>query len=243
MGDQNIAAGVRPTNPACDEALWTRLKEAFGEADTTGVMRILDEEFNQNLFSLRSLFRDKQREIMSLILNDALTSTGAAYREIYERQAPLLRFLNSLRIPVPQAIHSAAEIAVNSELRLALERPELNVEAIRNYVKEAGISQIDLDVTTLEYLMRKRLEKKADEFAANPRDLHVVECLRKSLDLALSLPFPVVLWEVQNICYGPIIKRLGECSPEAANGNHDSERWLFELGQLEDQLRIRRIVA
>ena len=116
---------------------------------------------------------------MSLILDDALTSTGAAYREIYERQAPLLRFLNSLRIPVPQAIHSAAEIAVNSELRLALERPELNVEAIRNYVKEAGISQIDLDVTTLEYLMRKRLETKADEFAANPNDLHIVECLRE----------------------------------------------------------------
>jgi hypothetical protein len=143
MGDQNIAAGVRPANADFDEALWTRLKIAFGEADTTGVMRILDEEFNQNLFSLRSLFRDKQREIMGLILDDALTSTGAAYREIYERQAPLLRFLNSLRIPVPQAIHSAAEIAVNSELRLAFERPELNVEAIHKYVKEAGISQID----------------------------------------------------------------------------------------------------
>jgi hypothetical protein len=206
-------------------------------------MRILEREFNQNLFSLRSLFRDKQREIMGLILDDALSSTGAAYREIYERQAPLLRFLNSLRIPVPQALHSAAEIAVNSELRLALTSPELNVEAIRSHVKEATISQIDLDVTTLEYLMRKRLEKKAEEFASNPNDLKIAECLRKSLDLALSLPFPVVLWEVQNICCGPIIKRLGEFSgPGSANENHDSEQWRVELGLLTDQLRIRRIM-
>jgi len=242
MGDQNIAAAVRPTDAASDQALWTKLKNAFGEADATGVMRILEEEFNQNLFSLRSLFRDKQREIMGLILDDALSSTGAAYREIYERQAPLLRFLNSLRIPVPQALHSAAEIAVNSELRLALTLPELNVEAIRDLVKEATISQIDLDVTTLEYLMRKRLEKKAEEFASNPTDLKIVECLRKFLDLALSLPFPVVLWEVQNICYGPIIKRIGECSAESANGNQDREPWLVALRLLEDQLHIRPIV-
>jgi alpha-amylase/alpha-mannosidase (GH57 family) len=240
MGDQNIAAGVRPANASLDEALWNKLQERFREADTTGVMRTLDEEFSQHLFSLRSLFRDKQREIIGLILDEALSSTGAAYREIYDRQAPLLRFLNSLRIPVPPAIHSAAEIAVNSELRLAFQRPELNMEAIRNYIKEATISQVDLDVTTLEYSMRKRLEKKAEQFAANPDDLQVVECLRKTLELALSLPFPVVLWEAQNICYGPIIKRVGECS--ASNANHDSERWLFELGLLQEQLRIRASV-
>jgi alpha-amylase/alpha-mannosidase (GH57 family) len=242
MGDQNIAAAVRPTEAASDETLWAKLNVAFGEADTTRVMRILEEEFNQNLFSLRSLFRDKQREIMGLILDDALSSTSAAYREIYERQAPMLRFVNSLGIPVPLALHSAAEIAVNSELRLALTRPELNADAIRGHVKEATISQIDLDITTLEYLMRRRLEKKAEEFASSPNDLKLVESLRKSLDLALSLPFPVVLWEVQNICYGPIIKRLGECNLESANGDHDSELWRFELGLLEDQLRIRRIM-
>jgi alpha-amylase/alpha-mannosidase (GH57 family) len=243
MGDQNIAAAVRAADDSSDGALWDKLKVAFGEADTTRVMRILEEEFNQNLFSLRSLFRDKQREIMGLILDDALRSTSAAYREIYERQAPMLRFVNSLGIPVPQALHSAAEIAVNSELRLALTRPELNVESIRAHVKEAAISQIELDVTTLEYLMRRRLEKQAEEFASNPGDLKIVESLRKSLDLALSLPFPVVLWEVQNICYGPIIKRVGECSLQSANGNQDMERWRLELGTLEDQLRIRRVVV
>ncbi|HET6145614.1 MAG TPA: DUF3536 domain-containing protein [Candidatus Acidoferrales bacterium] len=243
MGDQNIAAAVRPTDAGSDLALWEKLKVAFGEADTTRVMRILEEDFSQNLFSLRSLFRDKQREIMGLILDDALSSTSAAYREIYERQAPMLRFVNSLGIPVPQALHSAAEIAVNSEMRLALTRPELNVEAIRGHVKEATISQIELDVTTLEYLMRRRLEKQAEEFASRPDDLKIVERLRKSLDLAQSLPFPVVLWEVQNICYGPIIKRVGECSLESANGNQDIERWRLELGQLEDQLRIRRILV
>ena len=243
LGEQNIAAGVRPSDAASDEALWTKLQTAFGEADTTEVMRILDEEFGKDLFSLRSLFRDKQREIMNLILDDALTSTGAAYREIYERQAPLLRFLNSLKMPVPPAIHSAAEIAVNSELRLAFERPELNSDAIRSYVKEAAISQINLDATTLEYLMRKRLEKNAEEFAARPDDIHAVERLRTTLELATSLPFPVVLWEVQNICYGPIIKRLGECSTQNGNGNHDSERWMFELGLLQDRLGMNRIVA
>ena len=69
--------------------------ECFSKADTAAVIRILDEEFSEHSFSLSSLFRDEQRKIVGLILNDSLTSAAAAYRTIYENQAPLIRFLNS----------------------------------------------------------------------------------------------------------------------------------------------------
>ena len=243
LGDHNIAAGVRHSDAASDDALKKRLSVAFARADTTEAMRILDEEFKGNTFSLRSLFRDEQRKIMALILDDALGSTGAVYREIYEKQSPLLRFLTGLGIPVPATLHSAAEIALNSELRDAFDRPELEIPDIRNHLKEAAMSAVNLDVTTLEYSIRRRLERKARDFAAKPDDLQSLKNIKDLLAFALSLPFPVVLWEVQNVCYGPIIRRIGECSAEAEKGSPDAKRWMLELGYLQDLLRIRRIVA
>ena len=118
---------------------------------------------------MRELFRDEQRKITNSILNESLTSAAAVYRTIFESQAPLIRFLNGLSIPVPKALMSAAEIAVNSQLEQALERPELDVDSIHGMLKEAAASKIPLDATTLEYAMRRRVEKEATEFAANPK--------------------------------------------------------------------------
>jgi len=59
----------------------------------------LTEKFANNTFSLRTLFRDEQRKIVDVILKESLATAAAAYRSIYENQAPLIRFLNGLGIP------------------------------------------------------------------------------------------------------------------------------------------------
>ena len=77
------------------------LSSAFAQADTAEVIRLLDQVYGKNTFSLRLLFRDEQRKITSLILNESLNSAAAVYRTVFESQAPLIRFLNGLDIPVP----------------------------------------------------------------------------------------------------------------------------------------------
>ena len=121
--------------------------------------------------SLSSLFRDEQRKIVGLILNDSLTSAAAAYRTIYENQAPLIRFLNSLNIPVPAAFKAAADVAINSQVKQAFERPDLDADNIQSYLKEAATSRVPLDTTTLEFTIRKRLEEQAARFAEHPDDM------------------------------------------------------------------------
>ena len=103
LGEHNIIAGVLPPNPDEDDALQKKLSEVFSRADTAEIIRVFDEAFHKRTFSLRSLFRDEQRKIINLILADSLASSAAAYRSIYESQAPLIRFLHDLSIPVPAA--------------------------------------------------------------------------------------------------------------------------------------------
>jgi len=239
LGDHNVTGGVRhSTEPQRYEELKARLIDCFSKADTAAVIRILDEEFSEHSYSLSSLFRDEQRKIVGLILNDSLISAAAAYRTIYENQAPLIRFLNSLNIPVPAAFKAAADVAINSQLRQSFERPDLDADNIQSYLKEAATSRVPLDTTTLEFTIRKRLEEQAARFAEHPDDMENVQRFRKQLELAQTLPFPVTLWEVQNISYGPLMKAIEERRLAAENNDPEASTWMKELTALRDGLRI-----
>jgi alpha-amylase/alpha-mannosidase (GH57 family) len=239
LGDHNVTGGVRHSDePHRYEELKARLIDCFSKADTAAVIRILDEQFSEHSYSLSSLFRDEQRKIVGLILNDSLTSAAAAYRSIYENQAPLIRFLNSLNIPVPAAFKAAADVAINSQLRQLFERPDLDADNIQSFLKEAATSRVPLDSTTLEFTIRKRLEEQAARFAERPDDMENVQRFRKQLELAQTLPFPVTLWEVQNISYGPLMKAIEERRLGAENNDPEASAWMKELTALRDGLRI-----
>ena len=237
LGDHNLTAGVRRSHNSSEEDQ-KKLVDAFAKADTAEVIRLLDQVYGKDIFSLRLLFRDEQRKIAGLILNDSLNSAAAVYRTVFESQAPLIRFLNGLDIPVPNALKSAAEIALNNQLQQYVERPELDSDSIHSLLREAAASNIALDSTTLEYKIRRRIENEASRFAADPTDLVVAARMIKLLDLIPSLPFPVVLWEAQNLCYRPLLaayQRNGWHSPKedpVAAQRHE------ELNRLASQLRI-----
>lgn len=238
LGDHNVAAGVTHFEKLEQyEGLKKGLMESFAQADTTELLHKLNESFANNTVSLRTLFRDEQRKIVRIILNESLATTEAAYRTIYENQAPLVRFLHSLGIPIPPAFQSAVEIALNSQLRRAFEDTELDSDAIQSYLKEAAAAQVKLDGPGLEYAIRNRLEKEAAEFAAQPTNRDTVQKLRKLLDFVATLPFPVTLWDVQNICFTPLIKAMEELRQQSA-AEGTAKDILDELALLRERLRI-----
>ena len=239
LGDHNIAGAAGHFDRIEDyDQLKSQLLDSFSKADTTQTLHTLTERFSANTFSLRTLFRDEQRKIVDLILKDSLASAAAAYRSIYENQAPLIRFLNGLGIPVPPAFQSAAQIALSSQLKQAFEQRDPDLETIQGYLKEAAVNNIALDVPGLEYTIRRRLEREADFFALKPLNQETVQRLRKLLEFVSSLPFPVVLWEVQNICYAPLIKTMAEVRQQAQTENGTVKGFVDELTQLREKLRI-----
>ena len=240
LGEHNIIAGVLPSNPEQDEAVQKTILDVFSRADTAEIIRIFDEVFHKRTLSLRSLFRDEQRKITNVILADSLASSAAAYRSIYESQAPLIRFLHDLSIPVPTALKSAAEIALNNQLQSAFERPELDPRSIESYLKEASAGQIRLEVEPLEFSIRKRLEKEAETSAEHFDSLENVRKLRQLVDLISELPFPVVLWEAQNVLFGPLTQALHGTNGNGngKNGDLDAEALREEMSQLSGRLKI-----
>jgi alpha-amylase/alpha-mannosidase (GH57 family) len=237
LGDHNVTAGVQPFEKYSEEEE-KKLVTAFDQADTAEVIRLLDQIYGKSIFSLRQLFRDEQRKITGIIINDSLNSAAAVYRTVFESQGPLIRFLNGLEIPVPSALKAAAEIALNNQLQSYLDRPELDPEAIQSLLREASASKIALDNTTLEYKIRKRIEREAAEFASNPTDPAAAERMIRLLDLVPSFPFPVTLWEAQNVVYRPLLSAYQQNGWHAPNPDPTARQRHEELNRLAAQMHI-----
>jgi alpha-amylase/alpha-mannosidase (GH57 family) len=238
LGDHNLLGGIRHVDPEKDQAVRAKLAELFSRADTAEMIRYLDESFSHQTFSLKSLFRDEQRKITGQILNESLISTAAAYRSIYESNAPLIRFLHGLAIPTPQQLQSAAEFALNNQLREAFERPDPDADGIQSLFREAANSQVKVDETTLEFAIRKRLEREARQFAEHPDVPENVHRFKKFIDLILAVPFHVVLWETQNISYAPLLQVINSYRGADENSDPAKQALLSELFSLKDALKI-----
>jgi hypothetical protein len=105
---------------------------------------------------------------------------------------------------------------------------DVDVDSVRRLLKEASGVHVDLDKTTVEFSVRKRIEEAAAKFASHRADFGTLERLNFLLELAGSLPFPVVLWETQNTVYTPLIQSYREWRLEAEKRNPAAQSWLRE---------------
>ena len=152
-----------------------------------------------------------------------------------------MRFLMSCGIPLPREMKSTAEYALNSLLRREFSQDELNFDHIRNLLNEAAIAGVTLDNTTLEFTLRKTLERLSDRFVKAPFDLSCLQRFRDAIAGSRSMPFALVLWSMQNQCYEilqreyPHMLRRGRTGDETAAAWTDSFRELAELLSLKVQ--------
>jgi hypothetical protein len=239
FGDHNIHAGIREFSSTSEyERLADDAMEAFRRADIPGVIRAFDRGFGADTYSLKSLFRDEQRSILSQILTSTLDEAEAVYRQLYEHHAPLMRFLGDLRSPLPKAFKTTAEYALNSHLRRALSADELDIGRINSLLEEASIGGVDLDTTTLEFTFRKTLERLAQHLEEEPANLQHLHRLREAVGLLSALPFSVTLWTVQNVCYGLLKTQFPEHAAWAAEGDDDAKVWTDGFQELARNLSI-----
>lgn len=240
FGDHNLNGAVRQYRGEEEyNELALQAKEAFFRADIPQVIRILDKGFGENIYSLKSLFRDEQRKILKRILNTTLEEAGAVYRQLYEHHAPLMRFLVSLGIPLPKALRTTAEYALNLHLKHAMAAEELDVDRIKSLLEEARAGQIELDSTTLEFTLRKSLERLALRFASSPADAGLLDKLTSVVDLLALLPFDVDLWTIQNVFYKCMRSVYPEVISRAERGNPEAKNWVARFRPMAEKLKLR----
>jgi alpha-amylase/alpha-mannosidase (GH57 family) len=238
FGDHNLHGGVRAVTTDADyEKLIAEATAAFSRADIPEVIRAFDRGFGVDTYSLKSLFRDEQRSILSHILISTLDEAEAAYRQLYEHHAPLMRFLSDLKTPLPKAFRTTAEYALNSHLRRAFS-DELDIGRIHSLLEEARLGGVELDATTLEFTLRNTIERMAGRIREDSSDLADLHALREAIELTEELPFSVTLWTVQNIAYDLLQQVYPEMKDRAAM-EEDARAWVEDFDVLARKLSLK----
>lgn len=239
LGDHNLNGGVRRfLGEAEYVAMVKEISESFDRGDLAERLRIVDKHFGSATNTLNLLFRDQQHHILRLILQSALAEAEAAYRRIYERGAPLMRFVTSLNMPQPRRFQIAAEFTLNAELRRLLESESLDIDQIQALLDEMRRAGVTFDEATLEFSMRRNLERVAASFLENPDDMERLQAFNATVNVADMLPFKVRLWQPQNVFHEVLLGRYDEFQKRAAEGNEAAKAWIDVFLVLGNKLSV-----
>ena len=240
VGHHDLRAGV---GGARDEGAYQgfadEVLQAFRGGNLAATRAILEGYFGESTYSLRSLFRDEQRKILDRIQEESLETVEEIYRQIYETNAPFLRFLKDLGQRPPKVLITAAEFILNVRLRRSVEEERLDVEGIEKLLEELESVGVPLDVTSLEMTTRRRIEAAAERFLADPAQVSLLEGLEKTVEIARSLPFQVELRKAQDICYGILKTRFLKMETDAGGGLEEPGMWVKHFVALSESLSIK----
>ncbi len=239
FGEHNITGGVGELD---DAAHYERLVEdaaaAFAAADLTEVIRIMDDYFPGRPFSIRSLFRDEQRKIIATILEGPMSQAETIYRQFYEENVSLMRFLNSVGYPMPNRFRAAAEFALNLEMRRALGLDDLDTRRIQVLLDEAAVAGVTIDAPGVSLVLKNTLERLAQRFAEQPADVATLDRLVNAARVANQAPFDVDLWRTQNTYYD-LLQSAYPGFHYRATEDDEARGWIDRFGTLGDLLRVR----
>jgi len=223
------------------QKLFQKATDAFNRADFHKVIQVLDRYFEKgSYYSLKELFRDRRRMILSKILNTTLEEIEGDYKQIYHHNATLMRFLKDLSIPLPQAMVCAADLNLNAELRHALAEPNPNIEQINTLFEEAKILDIQIDDISLGYVLKANLEKIAQALYIDPTNLTLLGNLDMLTGLTHVLPFEVELWKIQNVYYRLLHEFYPYLKRKAEQGDKDTLTWVELFNSLGDKLHFQK---
>ena len=230
LGDHNVIAGVRRTIGEEEyRATKASLLDAFSRADLPEVLRALDRNFGRVTYSLRSLFGDERKKILDRLLEGSLRDAENSYRQIYERHAPLLRFLGASGIEKPRILSHTAEFVLNANLQAELAADVLDPARIQALVEQSKTEKIQLDNDGLGFTLQNSITRQMEEFCDSPEDLELLRHVSNSVQLAKNLGLPVNLWRVQNIYWDLAHKEF----PKARNA-----QWQVSFLTLGEKLGI-----
>jgi alpha-amylase/alpha-mannosidase (GH57 family) len=232
FGDHNLHGGVGTwTSEEKYREVSQSATDAFNRSDVPEAIRRIDSNFERT-YSIRNLFRDEQRRVMQQVTQPTLEEMEALYRQTYENQAPLLRFLYECNIPIPTEMRMNAQLALNDLLAHALAQKELDNATIQSLFDQVPVAGATLDSARLEIILRRNLEATCREFIEHPRDLELLRKSRDAIKIAISLPLPLKLWTIQNHIYA----LLQNLYPEMKQANQ--AEWVASFEELVNLLGL-----
>ena len=194
-GGRDALCGVtRKCNPGDGNGLLGRMELALKREDEQELVGF----FGHNIYSFRHLFKDEQRRIMNLVIEEDVASVTDMLRQTVTDYSGVMAFLASLSMPAPDAFRSAAEVVLNDDLLQALKGTPLDMVFLERRVEDAAAWHIPLDMPSLRHGVRLRFSEFLSALEGDVNSREVLSEFHALLAFVLRKKWDINLWEVQN---------------------------------------------
>jgi hypothetical protein len=210
LGEHHVTGGVRPPP---SEAQWAavldELSGAFQTADVFAAQRAIDRHFPGAQLSLSALLPGRREVLLEGVLGDAIAQADTALGEIYDQQAPLIRWLVARHLPVPEVLHTMAEATLRRRVLLNLRASEPSFQQLREHMSEAALVRVSLDTPEIALAASEGLRHLIDRVAGPDGELDPValDTIARAAEVAARMKSSVDLWFAQNATFR-LVSRL-----------------------------------
>ncbi len=237
FGDHNLTGGVRPGGTAEEyQAMEEAVFEAFDRADLPATLRQLDSQFPSQPYSLATLFRDDQRRIVSQIVADTVEEVADQTRSLYEDKVPLMRFLASIGVPIPDELRSTARVVLSHELTQLLADPDLDVETAQRLFEDVASFEVPVDREGLAFSLGHTIETAMDRWQAEPDSYGELDRVARLVELTRNVGLDVDLGDTQNRFYRA---KESQFATMAKRTSGPARKWAARFRQLGAGLEVK----
>jgi hypothetical protein len=185
----------------------------ISESGVNGGLRALDHYFGDEVYSLKSLFRDERKRIVGRIVDGTLADIDKLYADVYEQNLTLIDFLRDLAMPLPPILRVSSEFVLKNEIRRVLSNEKLECDRLQRLLESATQKGI-ADEGSISAALRERLDRTMNRWAIDPFDMQTLSELEILISLIRVVSVEADLWQAQNTYY-ELMKVIAPLKPES----------------------------
>lgn len=237
MGDHNLVCGVQEYADAQGFAqLAHALSEKARAGDSAAIIKFIEAQTSKK-YSLWHVFRDQQRSILHTMIQDTIGQAENELRRIRDVNYPLMRAMNTLRMPLPRVLASTLESVITIDTLRVLDAPDIDFTRLAGLAREARQWNVAMDAVSLSFSASNRLTRLMEQLADNPRAEAMTDII-SLLEILKELPVQLRLWKAQNIYFSLSGAVFSGMQTLAATGDIAAQAWTERFVRLGDLLRV-----
>ena len=185
------------------------LLSAFYRYSSTELLRQMDKRFSEEYFSMKDLFVEQRIRIIEAATNKMYEEQAGLFEVFYRTNKDLAKLIVTYEAKLPDTFLAAARFVLSRTFLRELEKLSggFYPDRLEPVLEEARFWKIQLDISSAEKLMRRRIMELMKELGKNPWDRSVCLEILKFLDLGSNLEIKLEISQAQ-IEFLLILKQL-----------------------------------
>lgn len=153
------------------------------------------------IYPFASFFKDTQRKLVDRVLARAERQTQATFTDIFEKQYPSVRGLKYIGVPLPAAFTTVADFVLTADLKIELERAEIDINAVEELMEDVRALGLHIDMNKINPVVQRRLLTYAQAFEQKPTSSEVAVKLVELLNYIEIFGFKPDLTQAQLLIF------------------------------------------